>query len=62
MSKIKEKSLAQRLGLKEGDVIIGVNRTPIENLEQLRKALKDTSSTIALNVLRGKNNFYLLIQ
>lgn len=62
ISKIKEKSLAQRLGLKEGDVIIGVNRTPIENLEQLRKALKDTSSTIALNVLRGKNNFYLLIQ
>ncbi|POY42590.1 serine peptidase [Avibacterium endocarditidis] len=28
ISKIKDKSLAQRLGLKDGDVIIGINRTP----------------------------------
>ncbi|MFZ7343136.1 Do family serine endopeptidase [Avibacterium volantium] len=62
ISKIKDKSLAQRLGLKDGDVIIGINRTPIENLDQLRKSLKDKPSTIALNILRGKTNFYLLVQ
>ncbi|MCW9698278.1 Do family serine endopeptidase [Avibacterium sp. 20-129] len=62
ISKIKDKSLAQRLGLKDGDVIIGINRTPVENLDQLRKSLKDKPSTIALNILRGKTNFYLLVQ
>ncbi|MCW9732045.1 Do family serine endopeptidase [Avibacterium sp. 20-15] len=62
ISKIKDKSLAQRLGLKDGDVIIGINRTPVENLDQLRKLLKDKPSTIALNILRGKTNFYLLVQ
>ncbi|URL07475.1 Do family serine endopeptidase [Avibacterium sp. 21-595] len=62
ISKIKDKSLAQRLGLKDGDVIIGINRAPVENLDQLRKSLKDKPSTIALNILRGKTNFYLLVQ
>ncbi|MCW9718446.1 Do family serine endopeptidase [Avibacterium sp. 21-599] len=62
ISKIKDKSLAQRLGLKEGDVIIGVNRVTIKDLDQLRAILKDNPSTIALNILRGKTNFYLLVQ
>lgn len=62
INKIKEKSLAQRLGLKDGDIIVGINRTPIENLEQLRKVLKEKPSVIALNILRGKTNFYLLVQ
>lgn len=62
INKIKEGSLAQRLGLKNGDIIIGLNRMPIENLDQLRKSLKDKPSTMALNILRGKTNFYLLVQ
>ncbi|MFU2088850.1 DegQ family serine endoprotease [Avibacterium avium] len=62
ISKVKDNSLAQRLGLKDGDVIIGINRSPVENLDQLRKSLKDKPSTIALNILRGKTNFYLLVQ
>ncbi|PJG83964.1 Do family serine endopeptidase [Caviibacterium pharyngocola] len=62
IGKIKARSMAEQRGLKNGDIIIGVNRQPIENLAQLRKALEDQKSAVALNILRGDSNFYLLIQ
>ncbi|EJS90421.1 hypothetical protein AAUPMC_07917, partial [Pasteurella multocida subsp. multocida str. Anand1_cattle] len=55
-------SLAEQRGLKKGDVIIGVNRQKVENLGQLRKILDAKPSAIALNIVRGNTNFYLLIQ
>ena len=45
---------------KSGDIIIGINRQPIESTQDLRKALDEKPSAVALNILRGKNNFYLL--
>ena len=62
ISKIKPNSLAEQRGLKSGDVIIGVNRQKIENLGQLRKALDSKPSAVALNIIRGDSNFYLLVQ
>lgn len=59
---IEENTTAQKRGLQEGDIIIGVNRQRIENINELRKALADKPSAIALNILRGNNNFYLIIQ
>jgi len=48
--------------LKNGDVIIGINRQKVENLGQLRKVLDSKPSAIALNIIRGDSNFYLLVQ
>ncbi|MDU8924855.1 DegQ family serine endoprotease [Pasteurellaceae bacterium LIM206] len=62
ISKVAKNSPAARNGLKEGDIIIGVNRTLINNLSELRKALNDQNSVSALNILRGNSNFYLLLQ
>ena len=62
VSKVAQNSPAARYGLKEGDLVVGVNRQPIENLSQLRKILNDKPSVVALNILRGNSNFYLLIQ
>ncbi|MGF7432860.1 Do family serine endopeptidase [Pasteurella bettyae] len=62
VTKVHENSPAARRGLKSGDIIVGINRTRTENLTQLRKALDEKPSVIALNIERGNNNFYLLIQ
>ncbi|AAU37600.1 MULTISPECIES: Do family serine endopeptidase [Basfia] len=62
LSKVAENSPAAQRGLKTGDLIIGVNRIAIEDLTQLRKAMENKDSVIALNIERGNNNFYLLIQ
>lgn len=62
ITKIKPKSLADRRGLKTGDIIIGVNRQKVENLGQLRKLLENNPSAVALNILRDNSNFYLIIQ
>lgn len=62
VSNVKENSTAYRRGLEKGDIIIGVNRTPVENLGDLRKVLDKKPSAVALNIVRGKNNFFLLVQ
>ena len=62
ITKIKPNSLAEQRGLKSGDVIIGINRQKVENLGQLRKILESKPSAIALNIIRGNSNFYLLVQ
>ncbi|TCP94711.1 serine protease DegQ [Cricetibacter osteomyelitidis] len=59
---IAQNTIASRYGLKKGDVIIGINRDKVENIGQLRKILESNPSAIALNILRGSNNFYLLIK
>lgn len=62
ISHIDKNTTSTRLGLKEGDVIIGVNRYKVENLSELRKILESKPSAIALNILRDGNNFFLLMQ
>lgn len=59
--KVVEKSIAEQLGLQSGDIIIGVNRQPVANIGELRKILDKKPSAVALNIVRGNNNFYLLI-
>lgn len=62
ISKVQPNSLAAQRGLKKGDIIIGVNRQMVESTQELRKALEENPDAVALNILRGKSNFYLLVQ
>ena len=62
ISNVKSGSMAAQRGLKDGDVIIGVNRQVVENTQDLRKILEQKPSAVALNILRGNSNFYLLVQ
>ncbi|MDC2824496.1 DegQ family serine endoprotease [Rodentibacter pneumotropicus] len=62
ISKVQPNSLAAQRGLKAGDIIIGVNRQAVESTQDLRKVLEEKPSAVALNILRGENNFYLLVQ
>ncbi|KAB8306817.1 Do family serine endopeptidase [Erwinia endophytica] len=53
---------AEQFGLHKGDVIVGLNRTPVHNLAELRKLLEAKPPLMALNIIRGDQNIYLLLR
>ncbi|MBA2815648.1 serine endoprotease DegP [Candidatus Pantoea persica] len=59
---VKPNSAAAHIGLKKGDVILGVNQQPVGNLGELRKILDTKPSVLALKVKRGDTSIYLLMQ
>lgn len=62
VTSIDEKSMAARYGLQKGDIILGLNRQPVRNLGELRKALEQNPSVLALEIKRGNNILYLIIR
>jgi serine protease DegQ len=59
---IEENSPAASIGLKENDLIIGVNRHRITNLAEFRTQFEDSKGVTALNVKRGNTTLYLVIR
>ncbi|MGF1835467.1 Do family serine endopeptidase [Photobacterium sanguinicancri] len=62
VTNLEERSMAARYGLKKGDIIIGLNRSPIKNLGELRKALEDQPNVLALEIQRDEAVLYLVIR
>lgn len=62
ISEIEARSPAARIGLQDGDVIIGINRKKVDNVVQLRTELMDAKDVIALNIKRGVTSLYLVIR
>ncbi|MDN6633764.1 MAG: PDZ domain-containing protein, partial [Enterobacterales bacterium] len=46
----------------KGDIILGVNQQPVANLGELRKIMDSKPPVLALNIQRGDNSLYLLMQ
>lgn len=59
---VEARSPAARIGLREGDIIVGVNRRRIENIEELTDRVNDNKDVIALNVQRGNSNLFIVIR
>lgn len=55
-------SAAARNGLQNGDMIVGVNSERIQNIGELRKIMDAKPNVMALNILRGDNNLYLILR
>ncbi|WHL25037.1 MAG: Do family serine endopeptidase [Candidatus Blochmannia vicinus] len=62
VEEVAKDSPAYSIGLQKGDIIVGLNRTKIHNLSQLRKILNEKPSIIALNIVRGDTNIFLLLR
>lgn len=58
---VKKGSPAEQIGLEKDDVIIGVNREPLENLVAFRKILESKPDLIALSIQRKGQNIYLFM-
>ncbi len=49
-------------GLREGDIILGANRQPVDSVKQLQQALSRDNNKILLQIFRDGGYFYLVIQ
>ncbi|MBD2810107.1 Do family serine endopeptidase [Xenorhabdus sp. Vera] len=59
---IIQNSPAALSGLQKNDLIVAANNTRIRSINELRKVIENKPSVIALNILRGDNNVYLLLR
>lgn len=59
---VEKSSPAAQAGLHQDDVIIGVNRTRVQSIAEMRKVLDSKPTVIALQVMRGKETIYILLR
>lgn len=63
VTEIEPRSPAVRLGLKQNDVIIGVNRQRVNNIQELRERMEESKDTVvALNIRRGNATLFVIIR
>ena len=62
VTKVERGSAAWNARLREGDIILSVNRRAVKNIEELRKVLGSADKQILLNVQRGRTALFILIQ
>jgi S1-C subfamily serine protease len=59
---VKAGVLAERAGLKLGDVVYGVNHRKVKNLEEFNRLLaQEGGSRLGLMVRRGRSDFYVAV-
>ncbi|MDG2394227.1 MAG: Do family serine endopeptidase [Thalassotalea sp.] len=62
VNSLASNSPAASTGLKKGDIIAGMNRKRVNNIAELRTALEGIEGVVALNVIRGNSELYLMIR
>ena len=58
---VKAGGLAERAGLKIGDVVFGVNQKKVGSLEEFNRALSQGKRSLDLLVRRGATDFYVAV-
>jgi serine protease DegQ len=46
--------------LQKDDVIVAINREPVQNLTDMRKVMDTKPAIVALHIIRGDNSLYIL--
>ena len=62
VSSVARGSAAWNSRLRKGDLILSVNRVPVETLADFKKMVKFSDEQILLNVQRGQSALFILIQ
>lgn len=62
ITELEEGSMAARYGLRKDDIIIAVNRNPVNSVSELRSALDNADGVVALNIRRGNSSLYLVLR
>ena len=57
-----QNSLAWRAGLREGDLIISINKQPIYSLNDVERAVDEDDVMLLLNVVRGNSVSFIVIR
>ena len=59
---VQPRSAAARAGLREGDLLLSVNRREVGNLDELVAAAQAGRGALLLNLQRGSTAFFLMLQ
>ena len=59
---VEQGSPAWRNGIRENDIILAVNRTRVQSVDEMAAALERVGSTIALSILRGNARIFIVVQ
>ena len=59
---VEQGSPAWRNGIREGDIILAVNRTRVRNVDELAAVLESAGGAIALSILRGNTRLFIVVQ
>ncbi len=62
LDSVEKSSPAAEAGLHQDDVIIGVNRTRVQSIAEMRKVLESKPAVIALQIVRGNDTLYILLR
>jgi Do/DeqQ family serine protease len=62
VQQLQPRSPAARIGLRQGDVIMGVNRQRVETMAQFEKLAGQDQKELLLHVRRGNNAFFIVVQ
>ena len=61
-AEVEPRSPAARNGIRPGDVIVAVNRRRVRNSGELESAFEQAGRVLALNIVRGNNQLYIVIR
>ena len=61
VQRVQPRSPAARIGLRENDIIIGVNRKRVETMAEFEKLAAADQPEVLLHVRRGNNAFFIVI-
>lgn len=59
---VAKDSAAAQVGLRKGDVIIGVNRKHVKSVTEMRKLMESRWPVVALHVIRDNESMYFLLR
>ena len=59
---VEPRSPAARNGIRPGDIIVAVNRRRVRNTEELESAFEQAGQVLALNIVRGNGQLYIVIR
>ncbi|WP_111978279.1 Do family serine endopeptidase [Algibacillus agarilyticus] len=62
VDEVASRSPAHAIGLKTGDIIVGVNRLRIKNIAELREIFDEKKGSVYLNIVRGQTSLYIFIR
>ena len=62
VTEVQQGSAAWNAHLREGDIILSVNRVPVQTLDEFQQVVGDKDAQILLNIQRGRTALFVLIQ